>query len=641
MVEVGSGETPAFTAAVERALDYVADLCPALEAHVGLSDGSLVVPAELRSSLDLSLVKEFCVGLLENPERHAWWPALRGCSLEARYSVAGSLFLSRKMLPCRPSSWEAHASRVCSESASGLPRGYLRFVAKICREVFPPGWDSGYEKCVSLSAPRTSASIRTARSKGGSRREWLGRRRDFITACLGLRTFRVPSSFPVRFENVELDGKSRSVTIGSSAQQLLAPLHRCLYDAVSRKDWLLRGEAKTCKFSEFVSKPGEVFVSGDYESATDYLPLEVAVEILKSARRSSREIPDLVWEYAELSLFAEIEYPDGSRRAVVRGQLMGNLLSFPLLCLQNYIAFRWVVPRGVPVRVNGDDIVFRATPEVASVWADTVSSLGLRLSRGKTLFSPSVFSVNSSFFRASRGRPRLIPVVRSAVLQRDVQVPHALGPGLRTFAKGFVGEARIRLEMVYLRCRRKQVTVCGRSLLRDLRLPVQPETLQRLGLLRREAFMLSLPPLPLPLDQVRMGGTVPEGWERVPLGKRRGDRRRQRSAQESFYGLLLDRAWSVPAIPVRSLAKATWQAARGGYQASWLSWRRKTKLRCLPSIGRSSCYRKFCSMARVGVHTVWSFDPPLPERKVWVGSGRMIPTSVAFVSAGVSSCREP
>jgi hypothetical protein len=37
-----------------------------------------------------------------------------------------------------------------------------------------------------------------------------------------------------------------------------------MYDHLSRFPWLLRGDAKTRKFREFVHVPGEVFVSGDY-----------------------------------------------------------------------------------------------------------------------------------------------------------------------------------------------------------------------------------------------------------------------------------------------------------------------------------------------------------------------------------------
>lgn len=105
--------------------------------------------------------------------------------------------------------------------------------------------------------------------------------------------------------------------------------------------------------------------------------------ILEAARAESSSVPDVVWELAFDSLHAFVEYPDGSRHAMVRGQLMGNLLSFPLLCLQNYIAWRWCFRgawKSIPVRINGDDIVFRTSRARYQQWAGTVRQLGLRLS---------------------------------------------------------------------------------------------------------------------------------------------------------------------------------------------------------------------------------------------------------------------
>jgi len=52
---------------------------------------------------------------------------------------------------------------------------------------------------------------------------------------------------------------------------VLVPLHRTIYNRLSKEKWLLRGEARPGEFSEFVRVEGEKMTSGDYEGATDNL----------------------------------------------------------------------------------------------------------------------------------------------------------------------------------------------------------------------------------------------------------------------------------------------------------------------------------------------------------------------------------
>lgn len=504
---VGSGESPAFTAAVGRALSIVRSAIPVLEVSGGLPPGSLRLPEWAPCAASLPSIKKFFVGLLEEPCNHEWWASVARLSLEHRTTIAGTLFLARKLLPASPSPWEEHYGRVCDRPTEVSP-AYLRHVRWVVRRNLGYAWDRGrYDRHVSSFVPPLSSCLEASRSKGGARSKWTGRRDEFFRGAFGISPLDIQGdSFPVRFMNVETSGKSRSVTVAPSGQCLLGPLHRCLYDAVSGRNWLLRGAAKPAKFKDFGRKRGEVFVSGDYESATDNLPLSVAEAILREAKELSVEVPAGVWEIAFRSLRAQVFYPDGSSAAVVRGQLMGNLLSFPLLCLQNYAAFTYLVPDpSVPVLINGDDIVFRATPEVAQRWMDGVSRLGLKLCAGKTLVSKSVYSLNSAFFRARAVGSSRIPVLRFSSL-RDVDVsPHALAPGLSSFREGFTGFAKIKAELVYLHWRKRQFEACGRSILRDLSAPTAKLSLAAAGLLAREAFFLECPPCPLPPSLQRAG----------------------------------------------------------------------------------------------------------------------------------------
>jgi hypothetical protein len=620
-------EAPAFLDGLSRAVQYLRGAIPVLEAACSLQAGSLVLPDwDLAGRDSLRLIKQFCVGLLENPEGHVWWPVVGRLSASNRMSLAGSLFLARKLLPVKPSPPSAHRARVCTSVPPVLPPGYLGRVRLEVSRLLGEGWDldCGYQRHVESFTPPMSATLSTPRSKGGCRQEWSGRGDDFRDACLGRRRFSVPRSFDVRFMNVDGAGKSRSLTVASSAQALLGPLHRCLYEAVSRRQWLLRGEATQAKFSSFDREESEVFVSGDYESATDNLPLEVAEAILSEAERLSRCIPREIWMYARRSLRASVAYPDLSvPLQQVRGQLMGNLLSFPLLCIQNYVAFRWCVSRtecpDSRVRINGDDIVFRATRRVASRWMSTVSSLGLVVSPGKTLVLPGAFSLNSTFFRVGwMTGPRLVPVLRGRVLAEPCEVPHSLAPGLRTFCRGFRGEARVRAQAFYLRWRGREFRALGRSVVRDLGARVSPASFVRAGLGRAEAFYRSLPPNPLPVDRVRLGGTIPEGWVRTPLSRCRVERRAQECLDRSFWELVRDRAWSGGAVS-RQLSQATWRDATGtGHLQDWLYWHERSSrayrfrrlfrsLTCrLPHAG--SLWTETSSPARSRVRQVWVPD---------------------------------
>lgn len=374
------------------------------------SGGLLPIPDCLREkTFDAIKAKEFCVGLLENQVQHPWRGCLERCSASARMSVAGSLFLFRKNLPSGSDKQDlirSHRARLCTDPRSvELPSGYLRHCRKVARECFPPGWDRGYQDAAWRSCPSVSACTEVSRSKGGARAT-LPDRSVFLRSCL--REGELDVSRDVQFAVVEGGGKSRMVTVSSASQRVLEPLHKSMYNQLSSFPWLLRGEAKPSKFAEFNCRSGEVFVSGDYEAATDFLPIPVAEAFLEVLLQNSSWIPSSVGRAALASLRCRIHYEDcdvGFEQ--VCGQLMGNLLSFPLLCLQNYAAFRWVFPASRPVKINGDDIVFRCSREEFDRWAKFVGSVGLTLSRGKTVVSSRFFSVNSHFFRAREsGTPR-------------------------------------------------------------------------------------------------------------------------------------------------------------------------------------------------------------------------------------------
>jgi hypothetical protein len=91
----------------------------------------------------------------------------------------------------------------------------------------------------------------------------------------------------------------------------------------------------------------------------------------------------------------------------LNGQLMGSILSFPILCIVNLLIY-WLTleqftglsfsAEQLPVRVNGDDILFRATPEMYAIWQSKLPIAGFKLSVGKNYIHPSIFTINSQCF---------------------------------------------------------------------------------------------------------------------------------------------------------------------------------------------------------------------------------------------------
>ena len=90
-------------------------------------------------------------------------------------------------------------------------------------------------------------------------------------------------------------------------------------------------------------------------------------------------------------------------------------LSFPILCAINFVAYktalrRYVVSKGgdwnkigrmpLPVRVNGDDIVFKVNMDFyENFWKPAVAAIGFTLSPGKNYIASKFLTVNSEAWR--------------------------------------------------------------------------------------------------------------------------------------------------------------------------------------------------------------------------------------------------
>jgi hypothetical protein len=365
------------------------------------------------------------------------------------------------------------------------------------------------------------------------------------------------SLLPSRVVAVETGGKQRIVSTGDVEMNLFRPLHSAIYNRLSFFPWLLRGDAKASRFKdEFRLIHGEYFFSGDYESATDNLNSEVQEAILSLILDNTTSVPKGIRDSALRTL--RMKMFDRRDPDLVyyqnRGQLMGNLISFPLLCLVNYLAFRFYSGTSgdkgksnyAPVRINGDDIIFRSTPEVGYRWMRGVIGSGLTLSSGKTMVHRTFFSLNSALFVARRHGVSLVPVIRSTAFgfsAREGSVESLSGRWRASFP-GFFGHRRELLRVEWLKFNRKWIVASRRSLSRGLGLNVRESEVRSAGLWSRECFYLSmeketsLPVKRSTLDQVLR---VPHDWE-----PRRVERitKKMREEMRGIAGAFVECAWS-------------------------------------------------------------------------------------------------
>jgi hypothetical protein len=93
------------------------------------------------------------------------------------------------------------------------------------------------------------------------------------------------------------------------------------------------------------------------------------------------------------------------------GQLMGSVVSFPVLCIANATVCRMAMEFGMglirgqglklsqlPLSINGDDAVFRTTYAGYKAWERLASSIGLTPSLGKVYRSRYFLNINSTNF---------------------------------------------------------------------------------------------------------------------------------------------------------------------------------------------------------------------------------------------------
>jgi len=258
--------------------------------------------------------------------------------------------------------------------------------------------------------------------RGNVGKGWDQRRRPFIPNGNATLSFKrreagnwneEPFSEDCRIALVFSSGKPRVVTLYSARNtELLAPLHYSLYETLQRKGWLLVGDPTEKDIRKLT---GTRYLSFDYQSATDMIKtayVEAAVDILIDQATSLSD--DEIRALRVLSAL-RIEGRDG---VATRGQPMGSVMSFPLLCLINKtivdlaltdllvgkeISFReW---SSHPCLINGDDLLTREVRSGTNLReAITINGghVGMVVNQEKTMEHSQKAEINSTLFDGCR-----------------------------------------------------------------------------------------------------------------------------------------------------------------------------------------------------------------------------------------------
>jgi hypothetical protein len=167
-----------------------------------------------------------------------------------------------------------------------------------------------------------------------------------------------------------------------------------------------------------VPQGGETLFSIDYSDATNSLTSAVSDQVIYALARcflpdspdgmisSEPERAALILSMQSMMTKHLIEDPDSQdTKPQTAGQLMGSVISFPILCIINIAICRMALEEAhgkvynidsrLPILINGDDGLIRAKQSFGPIWEKTAAIAGLKSSVGKTFVSTKFCQVNS------------------------------------------------------------------------------------------------------------------------------------------------------------------------------------------------------------------------------------------------------
>jgi hypothetical protein len=166
-------------------------------------------------------------------------------------------------------------------------------------------------------------------------------------------------------------------------------------------------------------KETEGYLSGDYEGATDNLKSWISETIAEAIGEELKLYP------VERRLFITALTQHILRgKKQTTGQLMGSIVSFPILCIANAALTRWAYEvdqkktcllRDTPMMINGDDVVLKCSAKGYSLWSQITREAGLIESLGKTYFSREFLNMNSTTYIRDELNPQTLLIEKEQV----------------------------------------------------------------------------------------------------------------------------------------------------------------------------------------------------------------------------------
>jgi len=216
----------------------------------------------------------------------------------------------------------------------------------------------------------------------------------------------VPTCLPiVRAVALAEPLKVRMITLGESKTRVLKPFQEAMEKSLENMTaFRIRYCKDTMKEYPIIVKEllnagssDDIWLSGDYTAATDNLSMDVTQSLIEGILSQIDHEPTKEWARWETGPH-RILYENSCEGIQTSGQLMGSLLSFPLLCLANLATAKLAGVSEDRVLINGDDILMRANKSEIQKWKEVAPKLGLSLSLGKNFEDKNFGSINSQMF---------------------------------------------------------------------------------------------------------------------------------------------------------------------------------------------------------------------------------------------------
>lgn len=209
--------------------------------------------------------------------------------------------------------------------------------------------------------------------------------------------------------------KARVITAGEGlTTKALHPLQKWMWQMLQRhKTFVLTGRTVSARLvEEQIGSDlleGEFYISGDYSAATDNLASWVS-ECIANRIADNGGLTDEERLLFLRSLTGNTLCLKDKETGVVSsheqkwGQLMGSIVSFPVLCIANAAMTRLAIEIGRGRRlklqdchmlINGDDVCFKSDFQTYKFWEQITGFGGLESSLGKTYVTREFVQINS------------------------------------------------------------------------------------------------------------------------------------------------------------------------------------------------------------------------------------------------------